>query len=267
MGTSGPAIFSDDLACDIRSEFRELIGDGLSPQEATDKIIADYTKSGIPTDPDEGPTFWIALAATQWKCGRLIDSVKERALASIESDLQRWHDGSRDRDPNAIAKLVGARRKALDAFRQMIVSPQPAARKIPKLFRDRTEWDIGHFVTYTLNSGRLVVFRITGIDDGNKHRIALGEMCDWLGDKLPSMKTLVSAPRKRTKYFDSTNPFERKHDGKMMLCSMGPRDFPAQRLRVIATGQSVEITDSIGVMHFGGWKRLDAYLKSYFDIE
>jgi len=267
MGTSGPAIFSDDLACDIRSEFRELIGDGFSPQQATDKIIADYTQSGTPTDPGEGPTFWIALAATQWKCGRLLDSVKAKALASIEQDLERWRVSAIDREPKAIAKLVASRQKVLETFRQTILSPQPAPKKIPKLFRDRTEWQIGHLVSYKLTSGRFVVFRITGIDDRNKYRLALGEMCDWVGDNLPSVSALASLPRKRTKYFDDSSDFARKHDGKMMLCALGPRDFPANRLRVIAMDQKVDPIDSIGVSIFGGWKHLDAFLKSYFDLE
>ena len=41
MGTWGVAIFSDDLAADIRGDFRELIGDGLTPSEATARHKAE----------------------------------------------------------------------------------------------------------------------------------------------------------------------------------------------------------------------------------
>jgi len=34
MGAWGPAIFSDDLACDIRTDYRELLEDGVAGEEA-----------------------------------------------------------------------------------------------------------------------------------------------------------------------------------------------------------------------------------------
>jgi hypothetical protein len=74
MGTWGTAIFSDDIACDVRDQYRECIGEGLSGSEATEKLMADYEQSL--EDSDEGPPFWLALAATQWKLGRLEDRVK-----------------------------------------------------------------------------------------------------------------------------------------------------------------------------------------------
>lgn len=37
LGVWGPGIFSDDLACDLRDEYRELVADGLSGEEATDR--------------------------------------------------------------------------------------------------------------------------------------------------------------------------------------------------------------------------------------
>jgi len=34
VGIWGPGIFSDDLAADVREEFRDLIGEGLTAEEA-----------------------------------------------------------------------------------------------------------------------------------------------------------------------------------------------------------------------------------------
>lgn len=42
MGTWGTAIFSDDLAADVRDDWREAILDGLDREEATQKLLADY---------------------------------------------------------------------------------------------------------------------------------------------------------------------------------------------------------------------------------
>ena len=78
MGTWGTAIFSDDTASDVRNDFRELIGDGLSPEEATARLMTRY--GSIVDDPEGGTTFWLGLAVTQWKSGRLQESVKKRAL-------------------------------------------------------------------------------------------------------------------------------------------------------------------------------------------
>ena len=90
MGTWETAIFSDDTASDVRDGFRDLIGEGLSTEQATDKLLRQYAPSL--DDPDDGPPFWLGLAVTQWKSGRLLERVKEKALEIIDTgaDLKRW---------------------------------------------------------------------------------------------------------------------------------------------------------------------------------
>ena len=79
MGTWGTGIFSDDNAADLRDDYRDFIGDGLSSPEATDRLLAEWGSS-LSREPEYAATFWLALAVTQWKCGRLEDRVKARAL-------------------------------------------------------------------------------------------------------------------------------------------------------------------------------------------
>lgn len=43
MGAWGTAIFSDDVACDIRDDYKELIGEGLSNEDATNQLIENYS--------------------------------------------------------------------------------------------------------------------------------------------------------------------------------------------------------------------------------
>jgi hypothetical protein len=43
LGAGGIAIFSDDIACDIRDDYKELLGDGLSSKEATQRLINEYS--------------------------------------------------------------------------------------------------------------------------------------------------------------------------------------------------------------------------------
>lgn len=85
MGAWGTAIFSDDIACDIRDDYKELIGDGFSSEEATETLVKEY--SDIIEDDDEGTVFWLALASVQWNCGRLLKNIKMTALNIIETDL------------------------------------------------------------------------------------------------------------------------------------------------------------------------------------
>ncbi len=56
----GPALYSDDLAADVRSDFRALIGEGYSVAAAVEKLIKEYASAL--DDPDEAPVFWLALA-------------------------------------------------------------------------------------------------------------------------------------------------------------------------------------------------------------
>ena len=83
MGAWGPALFSDDTATDGRDDYRDHVGDGLSGSAATDRLLSEW-RSTL-SDPDEGPVFWLALAATQWKCGRLEPRVLEKALEVIST--------------------------------------------------------------------------------------------------------------------------------------------------------------------------------------
>src|SRR5947209_4537342 len=109
MGAWGPAIFSDDTASDLRADYRDLIGDGVPGSSATDRLLVEWR--GSLEDPDEAPVFWLALAATQWACGRLEPRVQEEALRVIAdgSDLRRWAGDAKliKKRQAALSKLAG----------------------------------------------------------------------------------------------------------------------------------------------------------------
>ena len=118
MGTDGIGIFSDDVACDVRDQFIELLAAGTPASEASDALQQLWSEAIA--DADDGPVFWLALAATEWKYGVLTPDVRDRALAVIASgeDLTRW-DGSAGR----------RRAKVLAELQRQLESPQPPARK------------------------------------------------------------------------------------------------------------------------------------------
>ena len=121
MGASSTALFSDDVACDVRDEFVEMYSAGSNATEVTTALIRSWSDSI--QDVDDGPIFWLALAATQWKYGCLGEEVRTHAIEIIDddADLKRW-EGS------AFAR----RRAVLLSLREKLLSAQPAARRPPR---------------------------------------------------------------------------------------------------------------------------------------
>jgi AcrR family transcriptional regulator len=95
MGAWGTAIFSDDIAADTRDAFTDFIIEGLKSPDATERLLAESTE--ILADDEEAIVFWLALAATQWKLGRLLPDVRDRAIKIIDSgvDLHRFEGNPR----------------------------------------------------------------------------------------------------------------------------------------------------------------------------
>ena len=122
MGAWGIGLYQDDVTCDVRSDYVNRLKVGLSNIDATKDLIElnlDFIE-----DPDDGPLFWLALADTQWKYGRLLPEIKEIALEYIRSgtDLEKWKENKKQyekrkkvleelfenpRDPEEIIKEKG----------------------------------------------------------------------------------------------------------------------------------------------------------------
>jgi hypothetical protein len=164
MGTWGAGIFSDDTASDLREQFRDAIGDGLTAEAATEHLIELYQPG--PHDPDGTPVFWLALAVTQWTTGRLVDRVKREALRVIAdgSDLARWAGDPTD------AKKRGA---VLAKVAKQLASPLPAAKPIRKRWLSECDWSIGELIICRTISGTAIHFRVVGhvVDAGGRSPI------------------------------------------------------------------------------------------------
>lgn len=121
MGTTSAALFSDDVACDVRDEFIEMFSTCVDATAVTKALIRSWSDSI--QDVEDGPIFWLALAATQWKYGCLGEEVRARALQVVDGDLdlKRWEGAS-----------VARRRTVLLSLREKLLSPQPAARRPPR---------------------------------------------------------------------------------------------------------------------------------------
>ena len=175
MGTWGTGIFSDDNATDLRDDYRELIGDGVPGSEATDRLVAQWAPQG---DPDLETVFWLALALTQWSCGRLENRVKSEALRAIESGsaIRPWLGCPDERK----------RRKVLKAAKTKLESPQPPEQRIKKRKLATCDWQRGELFAYRMRSGEYVVLRMLdlSVDKGGAYPDC--EVLDWRGPDLPA---------------------------------------------------------------------------------
>jgi hypothetical protein len=217
MGTWGTAIFSDDTASDVRDQFRELIGEGLSPEQATEKLLREFAWSL--DDPDDGPPFWLGLAISQWKCGRLLEQVKTRALDIIDTDadLKRWStaDGRR-------------RRAVLEKTRAQLLSPLPPPARIRKRYQENNDWEVGELISYQTPRGKYAVLRVLGhiTESGGKHPII--ELVDWYAaspaslDDARHLETRVGIERTERAYGLSH---------MAVVAAVSSRDQPIARLR------------------------------------
>lgn len=190
MGAWGPALYSDDLACDIRDDYKMLIGDGLDSEQATAELIQEYEDSI--RDRDEKGVFWFALADTQWKTGRLIKSVKEKTLEIIdsESDLERWKNDS---------KNLKKRRLAIEKLKQQLLTEQPKEKRLPKVYREASKFNVGDVFSYQNGLEKKALFRVINIHQDKGGRFAVCELLNWFSKDLPMTKSLFSKPKVNVK--------------------------------------------------------------------
>jgi hypothetical protein len=241
MGAWGPAVFSDDTACDVRDDWRELIGDGLPVVEATEQMFAQWRESL--DDPDDGPVFWLALAAAQWKAGRLEQRVKEQALSIIEdgSSLERWQED---------AKLLNKRIAVLEKLREQLLSEPPTAKKIRKVVKAACEWAQGEVIAYRLRSGKLVLFRVVGLTMDKGGTYPECQFYEWVGDSVPSKAQIKKLPAK---------------PGVVMMCGVTQRGYPADRL--MRTGVTIPVETPMFGMGVWPWSIIDKRLAEAWGYE
>ena len=104
VGAWGTAIFSNDTSSDVRTEFRDLIADGLEPREATDRLVASYEPG---SGADDAADFWLGLALAQHRLGRLLPDVHRAAVAAAQQeDLRRWEPEDREKRVRAVSKAL-----------------------------------------------------------------------------------------------------------------------------------------------------------------
>ena len=150
MSATSTKIFGNDMAMDVKDDFRLLWGIGKSVDE-----IQDYIFRYQPDDDDEEAcAFWSGLALVEWEYGILTDFVKRKAKYVILNHS--------DESLFLSEKQRQSRKEELQGLLEKISSKNPAPKKIKKPFIYRTEWKEGDIFAIPLE-GKYVYFHVCAV--------------------------------------------------------------------------------------------------------
>ncbi len=241
MGAWGPGIFSDDLAADIRGDYRELLEDQVPDDEATGRILAAYRH----LDSDEVHVLWLALAAVQASLGRLDDEIKARALSVIDrgEGLEPWQEAG----PQGLAR----REAALSKLRTQLTGPQPARRQVRRPWRHVTDLQPGDLLARVASNGDTCLLRVARIDDQRVGAAPVIELLDWKGQALPKDRQLR---RLRPRYRDD-GPHRPMTYRVARLRKKDP-DWHDAGFERVAQGLQQQGDDALPPWSYCGWSQL-----------
>ena len=256
MGTWGAGVFSDDLACEVRDLYRDLLAEGYSAEEARDAVLQSWIE--FLNDVDAGPVIWLALAVTQWKLGRLDEQTRARALAVIESGeaLNAWREDERG---------FRQREAVLLKVHQQLCSPQPPRRRLRKRFKGECDWEKGELISYRTRTGRIVVFRVIGHHTDRGGTSPIVELLDLVGERLPSASDLEKSPVRRGKVVDAVGPIPARPITQFLIGRLSEKELPTDRIERLGV-KSTPIQE-VGGFAGASWKTLDALLLDIFGLE
>ena len=179
MGVWGTGLFSDDMACDIRDHYRELLEDGAEDDAAT-RLTSE--KFGAYLD-ESGGVALLAFAVTQSKLGRLEPDIRDRALAVLDrgADLDVW-----ERDN---PKLLSKRRAVLEKARAQLTGPQPLRRRLRPPKKITSGLAAGDVLALTLPR-RVTLVRIVRVRSHRLGETPVLEELDFEGTEVPPSEAL-----------------------------------------------------------------------------
>jgi hypothetical protein len=171
MGSWNTGVFGNDLATDVRGEYRELLEDGTPDADALREVLRNFANDV--DDPDDGTCFWTGLAAAQMELGRLDPAVRDRTVTVIDAggDLHMWEE----------AGFANKRRAVLAKLRGRLLGPQKAAVKVRPPRRVPCPVQAGDVFLLTLQDGRTARLRTLAVEPHRLGDIPLVEMIDDRG--------------------------------------------------------------------------------------
>jgi hypothetical protein len=175
----GTDLFSDDVACDVRDHYRELLEDGVEDGEATQLTVEKFRAY---LEESDGVAL-LAFAVTQSKLGRLDPDIRDRALAVLDrgADLETW-----ERDN---PKMLPKRRAMLEKARAQLMGQQPSRRRLRPPKRLSTGLAAGDVLALALPR-RVTLLRVVRVRSHRLGETPVLEELDFEGTEVPSRDAL-----------------------------------------------------------------------------
>jgi hypothetical protein len=195
MGSWGHGIRQDDLVSDVIDSFKELLKDGASISDATQKIETQYAASL--EDEEEAPLIRLALADAQWTYGELEQTLLERVRHDIQvgAGLSRWRESGE-------ADLT-KRRRALESFLQKIESDNPRPHKRPKRIVRKPKLVAGDCLSVALSNGQYGAALVLAEDHSNvEYGANLIAVLDYMQPEKPALRVFKKRQWLRVSHHD-----------------------------------------------------------------
>jgi len=179
VGVWGTGLFSDDVACDVRDLYRELLEDGVEDGTATQLTLEKFR----PYLEESNGVALLAFAVTQSKLGRLDPDIRDRALAVLDrgADLETWERDNPD--------LLRKRRATLEKARAQLTGEQPPRRRLRPPKRERSGLAAGDVLALALPR-RVTLLRVVRVRSHRRGETPVLEELDFAGSEVPSREAL-----------------------------------------------------------------------------
>ena len=198
MGTWGTKLYQDDLALDIKDEYKSLLEKGKTNEKAIKEMLETFEEEI--EDEDEGAIFWLVFADVLWNYGRLTEKIKKKAIEEIKigRDLKRW-------EQEVSEKVYEQRKKEIEKLREKLNTPQPEEKRIPKHRLYKCDWKNGDVFAYKLESEYA---KEKGLN--NKYLIIqkVDEREWYLGDIIPIVRVKITKDNVIPKTEEEINKLE-----------------------------------------------------------
>lgn len=191
MGIWSSHLYGNDTTTDVRDSYQELIYETLDIKKAYVELMKEYDEY---LGTNEEALVWYAIADLQWRYGRLMPEVKEKALYWIENDggVDLWEE-----NPNGAKKF----RNNIIKLRNKLLSPMPNPKRIsnPNNFV-HNPWNVGdvyafQFVKDELSKhglkGKYVVIKKIGDtkpEGSKKYPCSVIQVFNKVFDAIPTME-------------------------------------------------------------------------------
>lgn len=143
MGTWETGLYSCDLACDVRDDYREMLVFKYPHEEAVKRLVQEHHLS---EDDPYDAAGWFALAESAWKYGHLDEDLKQlvQRLYDEEAERELWVDS-----PNGWKK----RKAVIAKLMEKILVPREKPAKPTMLMPAQTDWQEGDLLAFQLQDG------------------------------------------------------------------------------------------------------------------